>query len=125
MWFMTAREILNKHCRALTGKEASTNKRAHSVPDVDAVEISWWFENSGASPRWDNERTVAYLCAYVEIAGRRFPMTGIELEDGYIHPDRAVTRSLLQAECISTDDGDFVLTDKGRALIAPMVKLED
>ncbi|MBT4905376.1 MAG: hypothetical protein HON62_00710, partial [Rhodospirillaceae bacterium] len=99
MRFETAREILDRHCRVLTGKAASTNKRAHSVPNEEADKVEWWRENTGTSPRWDNERTVAYLCAYVGIAGRRFPMTGIGLQDGYIHPDRAVMRSLLQAEC--------------------------
>jgi hypothetical protein len=120
MRFEQAREILNRWTRFIDdGKDASTNKSVKKTPNQKASQGSWWHENNGTMPDWRKPRTVAYLTAYIEMAGAHFPLTGILLEDGYLWPDRAVMRSLLVAGCIRLKAGSFHLTEKGEALIAP------
>jgi hypothetical protein len=125
MEFAAARAVLDRFCIMLDCKPASTNKRAFLEPNISAARRRWWFQNNKQTPAWDRPRTVAYLAAYVGIASRpRFAMTGITLDDGrYLYPDRAVMRSLMRARCVQTQHEWFVVTDKGRALIAPMVRI--
>ena len=123
MRFEEARAILNRHCRQLDNKEASTNKTPQSGPNRAAAQESWWHENADKTSDWRNARTVAYLCAYVEIAGPRIPMEGIPLDDGYIWPDRAVMRALLDRGCVAVDGEAFRVTPEGELLLAPRIRL--
>jgi hypothetical protein len=125
MRFDEARTILNFWTRRFQGKDASTNKVAGGHAREEARQLDWWMLNDEKTPDWRNPRTVAYLTAYVEIAGATFPATGIPLDDGYLWPDRAVMRSLLEARCVAFEREAFRLTDKGEALIAPMLTLQD
>lgn len=125
MRFEEAKRTLKKWCQNLDGKPPSTNKSARRSPNGEAGRKQWWLENSGTSPDWRSPRSVAYLVAYVEIAGSVFPAAGIAVEEGFIWPDRAVMRSLILARCVAFVKGNFRLTDKGEALIAPMVILSD
>src|SRR5260370_17441438 len=110
MTFEQARAILDRHCQQLDQKIASSNKKAERHLKSMAVDRSWWFENPGRTPDWRNARTVAYLCAYVEIAGTHIPMQGIRLDDGYMWPDRAVIRPLLQHNSFPFDGNTFFLS---------------
>ena len=66
---------------------------------------------------------IAYLAAYVELAGPRIPMRGIYFcFNGYLHLDRAVMRSLHAGDLVSDDRRWFVLTDAGRARLAPWLR---
>jgi hypothetical protein len=67
---------------------------------------------------------VAYFSAYVEMAGPSIPMQGIQLEDGYLWPDRAVVRSLLERGCLIPRNGVFVVTPEGELLLAPRLKID-
>jgi hypothetical protein len=122
--FEQARAILDRHCQQLDQKIASSNTKAERHLKSMAVDRLWWFENPGRTPDWRNARTVAYLCAYVEIAGPRIPMQGIRLDDGYMWPDRAVMRALLDSECLAIEGEDFCLTPLGEALLAPRIRID-
>jgi hypothetical protein len=124
MTFEEARAVLTRHCRQLDHKDASTNTSAQERSNSAAVDRAWWFANAGTTPDWRNARTVAYLCAYVEIAGPRIPMQGIRLDDGYMWPDRAVMRALLDSECLAIEGEDLCLTPLGEALLAPRIRVE-
>jgi hypothetical protein len=102
--------------------EPSTNKDYAAAPLDAAANSEFWLENSGTTPRWDNGRTAAYLAAYVFWCGPNLP-SSIHVHEGFVHPDRAVMRSLIRARCVEPDGGVFRLTEKGQALIAPFVTL--
>jgi hypothetical protein len=73
--------------------------------------------NPDHAPDPDGQRTIAYLAAYLEISdqGARFYATGIPLgTTGYLRPDRAVIKTLLQHEFLVISHGKFELTERGR-----------
>jgi hypothetical protein len=125
MTFEEARAILDRHCRQFDHKDASTNKAVQERPNSAAADRAWWFANTGTTPDWRNARTVAYLSAYVAITGPRISMQGIRLEDGYMWPDRAVMRALLESDCLAVEGEDFCLTLLGEALLAPRIRIDD
>lgn len=125
MTFDEARAILDRHCRELDHKDASTNTKVKHHPRLVAADRTWWPANAGTMPDWRTTRTVAYLSAYVEIAGPSFPMQGIRLDDGYLWPDRAVIRALLVNDCLTVEGADFRLTRLGEALLAPRLRIDD
>jgi hypothetical protein len=114
---------LDAFAMRIDGKNASTATRLDEA-DLQASVRSYWEQNSGTSPKWHNTRTVAYLAAYVDWAGSSFRAGGFNLNDGFLRPDRAVMRSLLQGEFVELEAGEFRLTAKGAALIAPFVVVE-
>ncbi|HEV7880202.1 MAG TPA: hypothetical protein VGP39_19260 [Bradyrhizobium sp.] len=118
--FREARNILNSLCLEFDGKEASTNKRASQTPNSEGKHESWWLENDETCPPFDSPRSIAYLRAYAEIAGPMFYGSGIPLDRGLMHPDRAVMKAMLRAGCVTlgtTKPGLFELTKKGSDLI--------
>jgi len=123
MTFNEARIILDRYCLHFTNKEASTNTKPYDSANLDAANLGWWTEHDRRTPDWRTPRTVAYFCAYVEMAGRKIPMRGIHLEDGFVWPDRAVMRSLLERGCVRPIDEDFHVTSEGELLLAPVVEL--
>ncbi|WP_439817486.1 hypothetical protein [Zavarzinia sp. CC-PAN008] len=116
--FAEARAVLNRWCNSLDGKDASTNKAVKRHANPDGLNDLWWLENAGTTPDWQNNRTRAYLAAYVELGGGVIPMSGIPVAEGFIWPDRAVIRTLLLNRCIEQGGRVFGLTERGRALLA-------
>lgn len=92
---------------------------------------NYWIGNrprrSGPNSKWCASRPVAYLTTYVEWNGTRFPSTGFQVGTAVIYPDLDVMHSLLEANCVVLNDNnsEFSLTEKGRALIAPFIQVED
>jgi hypothetical protein len=118
MYNHRAWKTLKFWCELIDGKSPSTCK-IDSRPRLKADKLSWWYESPAAHSA-NTHRNIAYLAAYVELAGPKIPMRGIYFcLNGYLHLDRAVMRSL-HAEGYVTDERRwFVLTDAGRALLAP------
>ncbi|MGY3547096.1 hypothetical protein [Bradyrhizobium sp. USDA 4469] len=129
--FAEARSILNDLCHRIDKKPASTNETLKKKPNLDGNSEAWWLAHKGTTPAFDSNRSIAYLTAYVEIAGPSFYGSGISLEDGYMYPDRGVMKGMLQAGCVTfrkNTQGLFELTPKGRKLIseieiAPLAQL--
>ena len=117
--------ILDGWTMLLDGKRASTNRSIKPSPNRAGVTESYWRAHEGTTPDWRNTRSVAYLVAYLDMAGGAVPGEGIALGDGYLWPDRAVMRAYLAANCIALTSGAFQLTDKGEALVAPMLKFSN
>ena len=116
--YLHARKVLDFYCQQETDKKASTNREPGKISNKDARRIDWWLENMGTQPPWDAPRTKAYLRDYTEIAGARFFAEGIPLKGGFMHPDRAVMKSLLSEECVEiAEDHRFVLTERGQRLL--------
>jgi hypothetical protein len=122
MNYQQARTRLNCWTNYFDNKDASTNKRVELQPRLEVTE-EWYREHDGTAPDWRSPRTVAYLCAYLEIAGGPIPLAGIRLEDGYLLPDRAVIRTLLNHNFLYCESEALQLTELGEALIAPLFKL--
>ncbi|MET3364247.1 HNH endonuclease [Bradyrhizobium ottawaense] len=119
--FAEARSILDDLCHRLDKKPASTNKTLKKKPHLDGNSEAWWLAHKGATPAFDSNRSIAYLAAYVEIAGPHFYGSGIPLEDGLMYPDRGVMKSMLHGGCVTigkNKPGLFELTPKGRKLIS-------
>ncbi|MEJ8570770.1 hypothetical protein [Microbaculum marinum] len=124
MLFDDARTRLVHWTQFLDGKEASTNKTVKNGPNKSGHAETWWRENSGTTPDWRNPRTVAYFCAYLDIAQGRIRLEGITLDDGYLWPDRAVMRALLESGCVTCGDERFQVTTLGEAMVAPFLMIE-
>ena len=120
MRFADAKKLLDARCRAVNGKIASTNKTPSKEPNLPGREQTWWLEHQGSCPPHDSPRSKAYLRTYVEIGEPIFFASGIPLTGGFMHPDRAVMKALLMADCVVLN-GDhysrFELTQKGQELI--------
>jgi hypothetical protein len=102
----------------------SSNKVPKRSPLVEGTRREYWLEGSNTKAHWDSGRTAAYLAAYVTYSGSAtFSAQGIRVAEGYIHPDKGVVCSLLVGGCISFEEGQISLTEKGQALIAPFVRL--
>ncbi|MGY4318987.1 HNH endonuclease [Bradyrhizobium sp. JR3.5] len=119
--FAEARSILDELCHRIDKKPASTNKTLKKKPNLDGNSEAWWLAHEGTTPAFDSNRSIAYLTAYVEIAGPHFYGSGIPLEDGFMYPDRGVMKAILHAGCVTigiNEQGLFELTPKGRKLIS-------
>ncbi|MCK1607251.1 HNH endonuclease [Bradyrhizobium sp. 166] len=119
--FAEARSILDEFCLRIDKKPASTNKTLKKKPNQDGNSEAWWLAQKDATPAFDSNRSIAYLTAYVQIAGSRFYGSGIPLEDGFMYPDRGVMKAMLHAGCVTigiNKQGLFKLTPKGRKLIS-------
>lgn len=97
-----------------------------SAPDCKRA-VRSYYEGETAPDRWDGERKAAYLATYVHSAGIRFPTTGIPVEGLFVMPDTGCMHALLHGQCVDFDErtSQFVLTQKGRALIAPFHLVKD
>ncbi|PLL10435.1 hypothetical protein C0V75_20835 [Tabrizicola sp. TH137] len=105
-------------CERIDGKPPSTCK-IETRPRLEADRLSWWYA-APAAHNPDTPRNIAYLAAYVELAGPRIPMRGIYFcFNGYLHLDRAVMRSLHAGGLVKDERRWFVLTDAGSARLAP------
>jgi hypothetical protein len=108
---------------------ARPNRSSFSSPRPRPLEAgnlrSYWIEAAHIKKHWDSDRTAGYLAAYVDFAGSCFPGPGIYTREGFVHLDKGVMCSLLVGKCVNFDRGMFKLTEKGRALIAPFVRLDD
>jgi hypothetical protein len=105
-------------CEQIDGKPPSACK-LDSRPRLEADKLTWWYE-APAAHNPDTPRTIAYLVAYLELAGPRIPMRGIYFFcNGYLHPDRAVMRALHAGGYLTDERRWFVLTDAGRAKVSP------
>ena len=124
MDFDTAWNCISWWTILLDRKPPSANKRVHAEPLNEGSQLEWWLAHDGRDPDWRNGRTVAYLCAYLDIGRGRIAMRGIGVEGGYLYPDRAVMRSLYAAGCLVVDGDSFALTERGEALVAPFIKLQ-
>jgi hypothetical protein len=123
MKFSEARKILNDYCIRIVGEPASTNKSAAKDRRMEGARRAFWLENQGTVPAYNSNRTVAYLLAYLEIGEARMFGTGIPIEGRFIHPDRAVMKSLLLEELLQIDEaksGKFSLTDSGKDFVAEL-----
>lgn len=116
--FSNFRKTLKEWCLLIDGAEPSTNKTAQKGPNKEAESIEWWHETD-APHAADLPRNIAYLVAYLEFHGPVLPMKGLPVHEGWVYPDRAIMRSLHNGGYISDDGPNFVLTETGRALIAP------
>jgi len=110
-------KVLKDWCERIDGKPPSSCTLEKS-PRLESDRLSWWYEKPAAhSP--DTPRNIAYLAAYLELAGPRIPMRGIHFFcGGYLHPDRAVMRSLHAGGYLTDERRWFVVTDAGRAKVA-------
>lgn len=105
-------------CERIDGKPPSTCK-IDARPRLEADKLSWWYQAPAAHSA-DTPRNIAYLAAYVELVGPSIPMRGVYFcLNGYLHLDRAVMRSLHAGGYVADQRRWFVLTDTGRALLAP------
>ena len=116
--FIKFRTMLKHWCLLIDGSEPSTNKTCNKLPNKDAETIQWWYEND-TPHAGDLPRNIAYLAAYVEFQGPTLPMKGLAVWEGWVYPDRAIMQSLHNDGYLTDDGPNFVLTDAGRALIAP------
>lgn len=116
--FFSFRKTLKEWCLLIDGKEPSTNKTHNKLPNHNAAQIDWWYE---ADSIHDSEttRNLAYLVAYLEVFGPHLSMKGLGVHEGWVYPDRAIMRSLHAAGLLAVEGTAFVLTDAGRAQIAP------
>ena len=94
-------------------------------PREEGAREAFWSEGASTKQHWDSGRTAGYLAGYVRFAGPVFPATGISVQEGYVWLDKGVICSLREGRCIEFKDGEFRLTEKGRALIAPFVRLSE
>jgi hypothetical protein len=124
MNFHGAREILNHWSSFFDPSvaEASSNKKPEPAPRSEADRKAWWYENDRIID-WRSPRCSAYLVAYLQIADGPIPLTGIALDDGFLHPDRSVMQALDHAGCVRMVDGMFHLTEKGEALVTPWLQI--
>lgn len=130
MRYGAAKRLLDAYCRAADGKPASSNKVPAKDRNPDGKHRDWWLENQGTCPPADGPRTKAYLKAYLEIGEEIFFGTGVPLDGGYMHPDRAVMKTLLLGDYVVLDEtrhGRFVVTETGRDLIrdVPTISTKD
>ncbi len=111
------------HCKRL-GHTAGANRygTAKGSPRYAAAHAEFYTDAKPKKhPPTDTARSIAFLRAYTEISGSRFPMQGVECSDGkYIWPDRAVMREMIREGFVQIDNGWLELTDKGRCLIWKM-----
>ena len=116
--FFSFRKTLKEWCLLIDGKEPSTNKTYNKLPNHDAAHIEWWYE---ADTIHDSEttRNLAYLVAYLEVFGPRLSMKNLGVHGGWVYPNRAIMRSLHAAGVLEVEGTEFVLTDEGRAQVAP------
>jgi hypothetical protein len=94
-------------------------------PREQGARESFWREGASTKQHWDSGRTAGYIAGYVKFAGPVFPATGIPVQEGFVWLDKGVICSLREGSCIEFADASFRLTEKGRALIAPFVRLSD
>jgi hypothetical protein len=125
MNFQDAREILNHWSSFFDPSvtEASSNTSVKPAARGESARKSWWYDSDGIID-WRSPRCSAYLVAYIQIANGPIPLTGIAIDDGFIHPDRSVMQALDHAGCVRMIDGMFHLTEKGEALVAPWLQID-
>ena len=99
--FAEARSILDDLCHRIDKKSASTNKTLKKKPNLDGNSEAWWLAHKGTTPAFNSNRSIAYLTAYVVIAGPDFSGSGIPLKDGFMYPDRGVMKAMLHAGCVT------------------------
>jgi hypothetical protein len=90
-----------------------------SDEDGDPNTVSWWQARQKAANA-QTPRTKAFLLAYVAVAGSGIPARGIELDDGWVHPDRGIMKAMLQNGYLSFVGGEastFEVTPNGRSLL--------
>jgi hypothetical protein len=99
-----AKNILDRWCKNLTGKPASTGARKTAYLTAEkASNLSWW--KKGRNAKTTTNRTEAYLNAYKEIiSSSKIPAKGIKLSDGYLHLDKGVVRFALAQGKIFFDE---------------------
>jgi len=106
--------------------ERSTNKSPKHLPQADGRNRNYWLEGRNTKQHWYTPRTVGYLAGYIDFLRRdEIPCDGIETSDGYVWLDKGVMCALFVGECVEFRRDVFVLTQKGRALIAPFVSPAD
>lgn len=112
-----AKEILERHC-GLAGQGVSSFT-VNGTARPEGKERAWWTERMRPTEAADTQRSIAYLRAYVEIAGPYFFATGIGLEGAFLHPDKSVIKRLFDEGFLQLDEasGRFSLTTKGQALL--------
>ncbi|MGL4489744.1 MAG: hypothetical protein ACRCU5_09905 [Rhizobiaceae bacterium] len=81
---------------------------------------------SNRDKNWFGPRPAAYLAAYVDFFGPKFSFEILNFIEGPMHPDKAIMTAHLHYGCATiTTDKHFLLTEKGRALIAPFISVTD
>ncbi|WP_434723260.1 hypothetical protein [Mesorhizobium sp. RIZ17] len=121
--------LLSQFAHVGTGAASETGISSNKLPHTSLSKraIAEYDYNVGkVDSDWFGARKVGYLAAYVDFFGPRFSYERLEFSDGYIHPDLANMKTHLKFGCITPGfNGNFVLTEKGRALIAPFVIVTD
>ena len=122
-------ELLSRFGHVGTGTASesgiSSNKVPHTSLSKRAI-ADYDYDVGKVDSDWCNARKVGYLATYVDFFGPHFSYERLEFSDGYVHPDMANMKTHLKYGCIAPGaNGHFVLTEKGRALIAPFVILTD
>jgi hypothetical protein len=101
----------------------SSNKIVHKQLPKRSVDD---YEYDISDKDWFEARKIAYLAAYVRTFGPKFSAERLEFSEGFMHSDRANMKVLRHFECVTlTADGNFCLSEKGRALIAPFELVGD
>ncbi|PZX17490.1 dynein-related subfamily AAA family protein [Palleronia aestuarii] len=113
MSFAEALECLRSACMEIDGKPPSTGSSRKSGPNPGATAPGWYLDVADED-RGETTREIAYLLAYVRICGKRFPLHGIQLRDGWMWPDRAVIRKLSRHGSVSLTSEGISLTPAGR-----------
>jgi hypothetical protein len=84
--------------------------------DGSPTTIAWWNARPKAAAA-ETPRTRAFMLAYISAVGPEISARGIELDDGWIWPDRDIMKAMLRSGVIEFRSGEvssFVLTEHGR-----------
>lgn len=92
-------------------------------PRAEAKELSWWYAGNVEQEGSITRRTIAYLHAYLKIAGNgQLHASGLLLDQGRVHMDKYVIRRLHQDGFLVFNESRmspyFTVTEKGDELLA-------
>lgn len=85
--------------------------------------LSWWHENTPGNERSETKRSIAYLRAYIRIAGPKLYAGGLFMKRKRLWMDRSIISRLehdgyLRFEGADSREPFFVLTESGEAMIS-------
>jgi len=111
------------------GSASETGISSHKVIHLNLQDRGsevYDFETGLVDTTWDDPRSSGHLAAYVKTFGPRFSWRKLRFQEGYMHIDLANAKSYLRYSLLEfRPSGCFSLTEKGRALIAPFVKVSN
>jgi hypothetical protein len=114
------RHFLDGACVVLTGKAASTHKRADREPRIAARIKEWWLtDRDDGNSQSSHSRNQAYLISYFALTNE-FPAAGLQLPDGsYVNADKSIIdRSIRDGHLdFHEERSSFSLTKRGHLFL--------